>query len=104
MKKRMSLNIILSIIVIILLIGSTYAWITWKGKSTSLRLTIGSVDTTRITFYPYIIEGEIVPVGDYSDGISFEVVVTNNKSVSTDIALYFDIKSTVFKLLSQFST
>ena len=92
MKKRMSLNIILSIIVIILLIGSTYAWITWKGKSTSLRLTIGSVDTTRITFYPYIIEGEIVPVGDYSDGISFEVVVTNNKSVSTDIALYFDIK------------
>ena len=93
MKKRMSLNIILSIIVIILLIGSTYAWITWKGKSTSLRLTIGSVDTTRITFYPYIIEGEIVPAGDYSDGISFEVVVTNNKSVSTDIALYFDIKS-----------
>ena len=92
MKKRMSLNIILSIIVIILLIGSTYAWITWKGKSTSLRLTIGSVDTTRITFYPYIIEGEIVPVGDYSDGISFEVVVTNNKSVRTDIALYFDIK------------
>ena len=92
MKKRMSLNIILSIIVIILLIGSTYAWIAWKGKSTSLRLTIGSVDTTRITFYPYIIEGEIVPVGDYSDGISFEVVVTNNKSVSTDIALYFDIK------------
>ena len=92
MKKRMSLNIILSIIVIILLIGSTYAWITWKGKNTSLRLTIGSVDTTRITFYPYIIEGEIVPVGDYSDGISFEVVVTNNKSVSTDIALYFDIK------------
>ena len=92
MKKRMSLNIILSIIVIILLIGSTYAWITWKGKSTSLRLTIGSVDTTRITFYPYIIEGEIVPAGDYSDGISFEVVVTNNKSVSTDIALYFDIK------------
>ena len=92
MKKRMSLNIILSIIVIILLIGSTYAWITWKGRSTSLRLTIGSVDTTRITFYPYIIEGEIVPVGYYSDGISFEVVVTNNKSVSTDIALYFDIK------------
>ena len=92
MKKRMSLNIILSIIAIILLIGSTYAWITWKGKSTSLRLTIGSVDTTRITFYPYIIEGEIVPVGDYSDGISFEVVVTNNKSVRTDIALYFDIK------------
>ena len=101
MKKRMSLNIILSIIVIILLIGSTYAWITWKGKSTSLRLTIGSVDTTRITFYPYIIEGEIVPVGDYSDGISFEVVVTNNKSVSTDIALYFDIKSIENVLISE---
>ena len=101
MKKRMSLNIILSIIVIILLIGSTYAWITWKGKSTSLRLTIGSVDTTRITFYPYIIEGEIVPVGDYSDGIRFEVEVTNNKSVSTDIALYFDIKSIEDVLISE---
>ena len=101
MKKRMSLNIILSIIVIILLIGSTYAWITWKGRSTSLRLTIGSVDTTRITFYPYIIEGEIVPVGDYSDGIRFEVEVTNNKSVSTDIALYFDIKSIEDVLISE---
>ena len=33
MKKRMSLNIILSIIVIILLIGSTYAWIHGKEKA-----------------------------------------------------------------------
>ena len=93
MKKRLVLNITLWFFIISLMIGATFAWITWKGRSASLKLTIGSVDTVRITFYPYILEGEIVPVGTYADGIKLTSTVANNKSEDTIISLYFNISS-----------
>ena len=101
MKKRLVLNITLWFFIISLMIGATFAWITWKGRSTSLKLTIGSVDTVRITFYPYILEGEIVPVGTYADGIKLTSTVANNKSEDTIISLYFNISSILAFTTSQ---
>lgn len=98
MKKN---SFLLSIILIlVVLIGSTMAWITLRTKRTAMVLTIGNPSNTMVTITPYQVDEVLYPVLNNIDGTMFDITVKNSSSLSRSFGLYFKINNIDSELLS----
>ena len=101
-KEKISIKSILIMIfaIIAVLITGTYAWLSWRSNNTAMVLTIGDIDTMRITVKSYQINAPIDPVQDYSEGVEVEVEMTNNGINKGAGRLYYQINRIDSALIS----
>ena len=90
-KKR---YILVSIIIMLLVIlVGTYAWLTYRSNKTAMVLTIGDIDNVRVTLSPYQIKTEMTPVLAYTSADYVSVEAINNNNYLNNITLYYKINS-----------
>lgn len=99
-KRNIKIIIIVIIAIIAILITGTYAWLSWRSNNTAMVLTIGDIDTMRITVKSYHINTTIDPSLDYSDGVEVEVEMTNNGINPGEGRLYYQINKIDSALIS----
>ncbi|MBQ2873281.1 MAG: hypothetical protein IJE89_04720 [Bacilli bacterium] len=92
-KKITKVNtriIITIILLLIVIISGTFAWFTYSSKKSALVLTVGDIDSTRITLYPYEFTGTLDPVNSY-DSVSYtQITAINNNSTSSSFELSYN--------------
>ena len=95
MKNKTKLrHIIISVLVMILvIIAGTFAWLSFRSKDTAMVLTIGQIDNVRITLSPYQIKSNMGSVLDYSSGTVTNIEAINNSSSSKKFKLYYKINT-----------
>ena len=69
----------------------TYAWLSYRTNDTAMVLTIGDIETMRITVEKYQINESIGPVLDYDSGVEVDVAMTNNGDNVGKGRLYYKI-------------
>ena len=91
--KRSTGRIIVVIMMLVLaVIGGTFAWFTYQSKKSALVLTIGEINDTHITVTPYQINEVMAPVNDYTDGVSSEVIVRVGDNIqNSSVVLFYKI-------------
>ena len=77
--------------VMVVVVGGTFAWLTYSSKQSALVLTIGDINDTQIKLSPYQVEGNISPGTDHTSGVSSEVEVSKGNNNSTSFALFYKI-------------
>ena len=95
--KKIKINRRLLIVVLLLLIsiiGGTYAWFTYQSNKSALVLSIADLRDSKVIIKPYQIRDTMSPVATYTSGVYSQVQVinssTSNKMVLT---LYYIINS-----------
>ena len=92
MNKKYILLTIISVLVII--IGATFAWLTYQSRNTSLVLTIGNVDDVMVTLSPYKLEKSLVPAVTYTGEPYTQInVVNNSETTDTELRLFYSVNS-----------
>ena len=99
MEKK-KIYIISLLLVGIVIITGTFAWLTWKSSETSLVLTVGDINNVQVVLKPYQISREIIPVLTYTSEEYTEVSVVNNSSSSNEIKLYYHVNNIDSELIS----
>ena len=87
---RMSLTLLMLMLVVV---GGTYAWLTFSSKQSAMVLTIGTINDTQIQLSPYQVEGSIAPGTTYSSGVFSDVAISKGNSNSTTFALFYKINN-----------
>jgi len=90
---RISLGrmILMVTMLMIVVVGGTFAWLTFSSKQSALVLTIGNINNTQITLSPYQIKEEgMTPVNTYTSGVSSNVTVVNGER-SNRVTLFYKI-------------
>ena len=90
-----SLIITFAIILTVITVG-TFAWLSYRSKSTAMVLTIGDINDMQITLKPYQLDLELSPVLTYTSLDANEeyvtVTVVNNSTEERYYSLYYDIE------------
>ena len=98
-----SLIITITLVVLIITAG-TFAWLSYRSKSTAMVLTIGDINDIQITLKPYELDLELSPILTYTSLDANEEYVTvsvvNNSSEDQNFNLYYDIKHIDSSLIS----
>ena len=97
-KKKM--YIISLLLIGIVIITGTFAWLTWKSNETSLVLTVGDINNVQVVLKPYQISREIIPVLTYTSEEYTEVSVVNNSLKSKKVKLYYHVNNIDSELIS----
>lgn len=94
-KKRVDFYkiIITFILLILVILGGTYAWFTYKSKATSLVLSIDDVNNSKVIIKPYEIRGTMTPVNVYSSGVYSQIKAVNSSDETLSIVLFYKINS-----------
>ena len=96
--------IITSLIIVVVITMGTFAWLSYRSKSTAMVLTIGNVNDIQITLKPYQLDLELSPVLTYTSLDANEeyvtVSVTNNSSSQQYFSLFYDISHIDSSLVS----
>ena len=91
-QKKINKSIfIIIILVAVVIITGTFAWLSWRSQNTAMVLTIGDIRGLSVTLKPYQINGNLSPVGTYSEGIVIEVTAANAKSEADNFKLFYKI-------------
>ena len=90
-KKKLILGMILVLLVIT--ITGTFAYLEWVKKVGRMVLTIGDISTTEVRISPYLISGSFSPRVTYEGEQYMEVRITNNENKSNKIAVYYEVKN-----------
>ena len=90
-KKKLILGIILVLLVIT--ITGTFAYLEWIKKVGRMVLTIGDISTTEVKISPYLISGSFSPRVTYEGEQYMDVRITNNENKSNKIAVYYEVKN-----------
>ena len=91
-QKKINKSIfIIIILVAVVIITGTFAWLSWRSQNTAMVLTIGDIRGLSVTLKPYQINGNLSPVGDYDEGIVIEVTAANAKSEADNFKLFYKI-------------
>ena len=99
MEKK-KIYIISLLLIGIVIITGTFAWLTWKSNETSLVLTIGDINNVQVVLKPYQISREIIPVLTYTSEEYTEVSVVNNSLKSKKVKLYYHVNNIDNELIS----
>ena len=84
-------TILMVFMLLIVVVGGTFAWFTFASKESALVLTIGNINNTQITLSPYQIKEEgLTPVNTYTSGVSSNVKVVNGDK-SNRVTLFYKI-------------
>ena len=98
-----SLVIAITLVVLIVTAG-TFAWLSYRSKSTAMVLTIGDINDIQITLKPYQLDLELSPVLTYTSLDANEEYVTvsvvNNSSSKQHFSLFYDIHEIDSSLVS----
>lgn len=97
MKKRV---LLLTIILLLIMVISTYAWFTWRGKTSYMSYVIGSDESTLISLTPYQYIGTLNPVLTYLNENYVQIEASNNKSNKAMFNLYYVVNSISNELIS----
>ena len=79
------------LMLMIVVVGGTFAWLTYSSKQSALVLTIGDINDTQIKLSPYQVTGNITPGTTHTSGVYSEVEVTKGNNNSTSFALFYKI-------------
>ena len=90
-KKKLILGMILVLLVIT--ITGTFAYLEWIKKVGRMVLTIGDISTTEVRISPYLISGSFSPRVTYEGEQYMDVRITNNENKSNKIAVYYEVKN-----------
>ena len=101
-RKISKKNILFTIfIIIVLLLGGTFAWLSYRSTDTALVLTIGDVNGMVVSLKPYKIEGTLTLTNNYQvNSKVIDVTVNNNHPKKQLFNLFFDI-STIDQVLNE---
>ena len=94
-KNRKMVIILFIISLILIIIGSTFAWLNYRSNEFSMVFTAGESNGMFVTVKPYQINGTLGFADNYLDdeAIVIDVDVTNNETESKIFYLFFDISS-----------
>jgi len=84
---RVFLTVLMLVIVIV---GGTFAWLTYRSNQSALVLTIGEINDAQVTLTPYQVTGTIIPSTTYASSNVYSDV-TINKGSKNSTTLYYKI-------------
>jgi len=90
-KVSISRTSLIVIMLMIVVIGGTFAWFTYRSRESALVLTIGDINDSRMTIKPYQIRESLTPVNTYEGGVYSQIQVVNNNNSSTKMSLFYRI-------------
>lgn len=95
--KNIKYSIIRTIMLVLMLsltiVGGTYAWYSYQTKKSSLTLSIGDIENTKITAESYQIKETLTPVNDYKSGVYTQITAVNDSNHTISLDLYYKINS-----------
>ena len=102
-NKRYILITILSLIIVI--ITGTFAWLSYRSNDTAMVLTIGDINSVRVTLGPYRIRQEIIPSlvyksNDDEDNVYTNIEAINNGESPKKLKLYYRVNKIDAELIS----
>ena len=96
MNKGYKHILLMAVLLGIVVIMGTYAWLTYRSKNTAMVLTIGDINNVQITLNPYQLDLTLTPMLTYTSldtsGDYVTVTVVNNSASSKEFSLYYNIK------------
>ena len=91
MENKNKYLIITFILVALVIITGTFAWLTYRSNKTALVLTVGSIDGMSVTLKPYQITASLTPTNDYTTEEYINVTANNKKTTAEIFNLYYEI-------------
>ena len=88
-KKRVILVTIFSLVIVV--ITSTFAWLSWRTQSIAMVLTVGETRGLQVTLTPYQINEILSPVSTYTDGVLVDVTANNQGGQADTFKLFYKI-------------
>ena len=87
---RISLGrmILMVTMLMIVVVGGTFAWFTFASKESALVLSIGDINDSKVIIKPYQIREIMTPVNTYTSGVYSQVTVNNNNSNGFSMVLF----------------
>ena len=86
--KRHILMIIFLMIGVIVI--GTFAWLSYRTQDTAMVLTVGEIDSVRVTLKPYQINSTMGSVTGYTSGIVTEVTASNSGAYTGSFRLFYN--------------
>mgnify|MGYP002625428247 CR=1 FL=1 len=84
----------------IIIVVGTYAWLSYRSNDTAMVLTIGEINNVQVTLSPYQIKASLLPQVTYTSENYTSVTAVNNSSSSRKIKLYYKINNIDTELIS----
>ena len=79
----------LVLLLLIVVLGGTFAWFTFRSNKAALVLTVGDINKTQVTIRPYQLRINSIPSTQYDNDVYSDVIVTNNDDNATTISLTY---------------
>ena len=101
-NKNMSVGrlIVTLMMLLIVVVGGTFAWLTYSSEQSALVLTIGDINDTQIKLSPYEVNATLAPSTTYTGGVYSEVEVSKGNNNSTSFALFYKINDLSMDLIN----
>ncbi len=97
-QKRILVMIFMLLLVII---GGTYAWFTYRSNETKMVLTVGDINKLKISLTPYKINTSFAPSLTYEGNEYTMVTAMNNSDATAVFDLYYEINNIDDSLISE---
>jgi len=98
MKNKKILLVLLIMILLTSIVG-TFAWLSWSTSESALKLTVGTIESVRVSLSPYRINSSITPSTSYDyETDTVKPIVTmvdavNNKNEDSLFNLYYRVNN-----------
>lgn len=100
-EKRIPIKSLLGtfIMILIVVIGGTFAWYTYQSNKSALVLNIGDLNS-RVIIKPYQINDIMVPVNNYTSGVNSQVSVINESADEVEVVFFYRINELASDLVN----
>lgn len=75
----------------VVIIVGTYAWLSYRSNKTAMVLTIGEINNVQVTLSPYQIKASLFPQVTYTSDKYVSVTAVNNSNSPSKIKLFYKI-------------
>jgi hypothetical protein len=95
MKEKLGKKSVIVLVVLLLAViaTGTYAWLSYRSNDTAMVLTIGDIDSIRITLSPYQITTTASPVSTYTNEPYSSITAANAASTAKTFNLFYKINT-----------
>lgn len=84
----------------IIIVVGTYAWLSYRSNDTAMVLTIGEINNVQVTLSPYQIKASLLPQVTYASDNYTSVTAVNNSITARSFRLFYKISSIDNELIS----
>jgi len=101
-ENKRSLIVVILLVMMVVGVG-TFAWLSYRTNDTALVLTVGEIDSLKVTLKPYQINSPMTLTDSYEDeGVVYtNVQANNNASKKAKMKLFYSINSIDSKLITE---